>query len=230
MSISSMVKFRMETDRYAAIALDRAVRGVQQNSISVLEDVRSGLERATWYSTCLLDEYKAICSELSEEDIRFIKCIYEIYKRKNIIADMMRMYIEEELKYLKVSEIKYLDISLAKGLSSYRSGLLTRGAIANALSIIIVNSFNFKNDVMMQLNRSSFVVVTAASLYGKVQTAAISARKLRDISPQLYLALYNNNMEMLYFLVSDKIDRALINAIGLRGEERILSVMKSLAY
>lgn len=67
-------------------------------------------------------------------------------------------------------------------------------------------------------------------LYGKVQTAAISARKLRDISPQLYLALYNNNMEMLYFLVSDKIDRALINAIGLRGEERILSVMKSLAY
>ena len=47
MSISSMVKFRMETDRYAAIALDRAVRGVQQNSISVLEDVRSGLERAT---------------------------------------------------------------------------------------------------------------------------------------------------------------------------------------
>ncbi|HBY1543401.1 TPA: hypothetical protein MIQ66_004086, partial [Klebsiella aerogenes] len=122
------------------------------------------------------------------------------------------------------------DISLAKGLSSYRSGLLTRGAIANALSIIIVNSFNFKNDVMMQLNRSSFVVVTAASLYGKVQTAAISARKLRDISPQLYLALYNNNMEMLYFLVSDKIDRALINAIGLRGEERILSVMKSLAY
>lgn len=230
MSISSIVKFKLETDKSAAKALDRAVNGVKQNSGSTLEDVRSGVERASWYSSCLFDKYKDVCTELSTEDQRFIKCIYEVYNRKNIIADMMRMYFEEELKHVSDSQIKSLDVKLTKILADYRSGRLTKMAIASTLSIIVVNSFGFKNEVMIQLNRYNFVIVTAASLYGKVQMAALAARKLRTISPQLYNTLYINNMEMLYFLVSEKINKALINATGLRGEDRIVSIMKSLSY
>lgn len=230
MSISSIVKFKLETDRSAAVELDRAVNGVKQSSGGTLEDVRSGVERASWYSSCLFDKYKDVCTELSTEDQRFIKCIYEVYKRKNIIADMMRMYIEEELKYVNDSQIKSLDVKLTKFLANYRSGRLTKIAIADTLSVIIVNSFGFKNEVMVQLNRYNFVIVTAASLYGKVQMAALAARKLRTISPQLYNTLYMNNMEMLYFLVSDKINKALINSTGLRGEDRIISIIKTLSY
>lgn len=230
MFISSIVKFKLETDRSAAVALDRAVKGVMQSSGSTLEDVRSGVERASWYSSCLFDKYKDVCKELSTEDQRFIKCIYEVYKRKDIIADIIRMYIEDELKYVSDSQIKSLDVKLTKCLANYRSSRLTKMAIANTLSIIVVNSFGFKNEVMVQLNRYSFVIVTAASLYGKVQTAALAARKLRTISPQLYNTLYMNNMEMLYFLVSEKIDKALINSTGLRGEDRIVSIMKTLSY
>ncbi|MBV7405841.1 hypothetical protein [Enterobacter sp. ENT03] len=230
MFISSIVKFKLETDRSAAVALDRAVKGVMQSSGSTLEDVRSGVERASWYSSCLFDKYKDVCKELSTEDQRFIKCIYEVYKRKDIIADIIRMYIEDELKYVSDSQIKSLDVKLTKYLANYRSSRLTKMAIANTLSIIVVNSFGFKNEVMVQLNRYSFVIVTAASLYGKVQTAALAARKLRTISPQLYNTLYMNNMEMLYFLVSEKIDKALINSTGLRGEDRIVSIMKTLSY
>lgn len=230
MSISSIVKFKLQTDRSAALAIDRAVNGVTQSSGSTLEDVRSGVERASWYSSCLFDKYKDVCKKLSTEDQRFIKCIYEVYKRKDIIADIMRMYIEDELKYVSDSQIKSLDVKLTKYLANYRSSRLTKMAIANTLSIIVVNSFGFKNEVMVQLNRYSFVIVTAVSLYGKVQTAALAARKLRTISPQLYNTLYMNNMEMLYFLVSEKIDKALINSTGLRGEDRIVSIMKTLSY
>lgn len=230
MSISSIVKFKLKTDKSAAVALDRAVNGVKQNSGSTLEDVLSGVERASWYSSCLFDKYKDVCKELSTEDQRFIKCIYEVYKRKNIIADMMRMYLEEELKHVSNNQIKSLDAKLTKNLAGYRSGQLTKMAIANTLSIIVVNSFGFKNEVMIKLNRYNFVIVTAASFYGKVQMAALAARKLRTISPQLYNSLYINNMEMLYFLVSGKINKALINAKGLRGEDRIISIMKTLSY
>lgn len=188
------------------------------------------MERASWYSSCLFDKYKNVCSELSTEDRRFIKCIYEVYKRKDIIADMMRMYIEEELKYVSDNQLQFLDVKLTKYLSNYRSSRLTRLTLAHTLSIMIVNSFNFKQEVMVQLNKTSFIVVTAASLYGKVQMAALSARKLRSLSPQLYTLLHNNNMEMLYFLVSDRINKALVKSIGLRGEDRIVSIMKSLAY
>ncbi|AWV46655.1 hypothetical protein CD201_19715 [Hafnia alvei] len=230
MSISSIVKFKFETARSAAVALERAVNGVKQNSLSTLEDVRSGVERASWYSSCLFDKYKYVCTELSIEDKRFIKCIYEVYKRVNIIADMMRMYIEEELKCVNDSQIKSLDVKLTKYLANYRNSRLTKMAIANSLSFIIVDSFGFKNEVMIQLNRYNFVIVTAVSLYGKVQVAALAARKLRTISPQLYNTLYMNNMEMLYFIVSEKINKALINATGLRGEDRIVSIIKTLAY
>lgn len=229
MSIYSMVQFKLQTDRSAAVALDRAVNGVRQGSGGTLEDVRSGVERASWYSSCLFDKYKDVCTELSTEDQRFIKCIYEVYKRKNIIADMMKMYLEEELKYVSDSQIKSLDIKLTKHLANYRSGLLTKMAIANALSVITVNSFSFKNEIMAQLNRYSFALVTAASLYGKVQMAALAARKLKSVSPHLYNVLYKNNMEMLYFIVSGKIDKALINSMGLRGEDRIISIMKTLS-
>jgi len=161
MSISSIVKFKLETHMSAAVALDHAVNGVKQSIESTLENVCSGVERASWYSSCLFDNYKNVCTELSTEDQRFIKCIYEVYKRKNIIADMMRMYIEEELKYVSDSQIKSLDVKLKKYLVNYRSGRLTKIAIANTLSVIIVNSFGFKSEVMIQLNRYNFVIVTA---------------------------------------------------------------------
>lgn len=142
----------------------------------------------------------------------------------------MRMYIGEELKYVSNNQIQSLDMRLTKTLANYRSGKVTKAAMANALSIIIVNSFNFKNEVLININKSTFAIITAASLYGKVQMAALAARKLRDLSPQLYTMLYTNNIEMLYFLVSEKINKALIKSIGLRGEDRIISIMKSLTY
>ena len=134
MSVSYIIKFRMEKDRNAAMALERAVNGVKQTSGGVLKDVRSGMERASWYSSCLFNKYKNVCSELSTEDLRFIKCIYEVYKRKDIIADMMRMYIEEELKYVSDNQLQFLDVKLTKYLSSYRSSRLTSLTITHTIN------------------------------------------------------------------------------------------------
>lgn len=230
MSISSIVKFRMENDRKAAIALNHAVEGVAQNSGGLLRDINSGVERASWYSSCFFDNYDDVCSQLKDEDKRFLKNIFEIYKRKDIIADIMKFYLEEELKHVDNNRIQSLDRMLTKQISNYYGGKSTKVAMANALSITIVNSFNFKAEVMAQLNKYALLVITIASIYGKVQVAALAARKLKSISPSLYNVLYRNNMEMLYFIVGEKINKALINSMGLRQEERIISIMKTLAH
>jgi hypothetical protein len=120
-------------------------------------------------------------------------------------------------------------MKLAKTLAGYHSGRLTKVAIANSLAILIVNSFGFKNEVLIQLNKYSIAIVTVASFYGKVQMAALNARKLRSLSPNLYHILYQNNMEMLYFLVSNKIDRALTQSLGLKEEDRFISIINHLA-
>ncbi|KAA5979170.1 MULTISPECIES: hypothetical protein [unclassified Pantoea] len=228
MSVSSIVKFRMNNDRSAAEALERAMYGVAQNNKSVLQDVKSGVERASWYSSCLFDKYAGECAILKEEDKRFLKNIFEIYKRQDIIRDMMKMYFNEELKNISNSQIQSLDMVLTKKIADYYGGKATKISIANSLSIVIVNSFNFKAEVMTQLNNYALLIVTVASLYGKVQVAALAARNLKIISPALYTVLYNNNMEMLYFLVSERINKALIKSMGLRGEDRIVSIIKNL--
>ncbi|WPO95562.1 hypothetical protein [Pseudescherichia sp.] len=228
MYLSSIVKFRTTSERDAAIALDKAVYGVGDSSVGTIEDVRAGVERASWYSSCLFDKYDDVCSDLKGEDRRFFKAIFEIYKRKDIVADMIRLYIEAELKKMDQSAIQSLDIKLTKILVGYSSGRLTKTAIASSLSILIVNSFHFKNEILMRVNKYSIALVTAASLYGKVQVAAFAARRLRQLSPELYQALYANNIEMLYFLISDSVDKALVNSIGLRGEDRFISIIKNL--
>ncbi|UWS33547.1 hypothetical protein [Erwinia pyrifoliae] len=145
MYISSIIKFRTTSERDAAIALDKAVNDVSSNSVGTLEDIKAGVERASWYSSCLFDKYDDVCSGLKGEDRRFIKAIFEIYKRRDIIADMIRMYIEAELKTADRSEIQSIDAKLAKNLVGYSGGKLTKTAIANSLSILIVNAFHFKN-------------------------------------------------------------------------------------
>jgi len=229
MLLSSVLKFRTRSERDAAIALDKAVTGVSANSMGTMDNVKSGVERASWYSSCLFDKYENVCSELKNEDARFIKSVFEIYKRRNIIADIIRMYIEEELKKENNSKIQSIDIKLTKKLVGYSGGKLTKSAMANSLSVLIVNSFSFKNEILIRVNKYSLAIVTAASFYGKVQVAALAARRLHQLSPDLYRILYINNMEMLYFLVSEKIDKALISSLGLRGEDRFISLITSLA-
>ncbi|MGG6193513.1 hypothetical protein ACQV2B_05365 [Pantoea allii] len=228
MYISSIIKFRSTSEKDAATALDKAVNGVGTNSMSTLEDVKAGVERASWYSSCLFDKYDDICSELKGEDRRFIKAIFEIYKRKDVMADMMRMYVEAELNEMNQSRIQSVDRRLANILAGYSSGRLTKTAIANSLSVMIVNSFSFKNEVLVRVNKYSIAIVTAASYYGKVQVAALASRRLQQLSPQLYQLFYFNNIEMLYFLISDSIDKALISALGLSGEDRFIAIIKSL--
>lgn len=232
MYMSSLIKERTRNERDAAIALERAMNGVKDNTMDTITNVKLGVKRASWYSSCFFDKYKDVCSELKAEDARFIKSILEIYKRKDIIADMLKMYIETELKRCNIFDaktIRSIDVRLTKALTGYSGKKFTSAALANSLSIAIVNSFSFKNDVIMKINKYSIAIVTAASFYGKVQTAALAARKLRQLSPELYQNLYNNNMEMLYFLISEKIDKALINSTGLRGEDKFISIIKSLA-
>jgi len=228
MYISSIIKFRSTSEKDAATALDKAVSGVGTNSMSALADVKAGVERASWYSSCLFDKYDDICSELKGEDRRFIKAIFEIYKRKDVMADMMRMYVEAELNEMNQSRIQSVDRRLANILAGYSSGRLTKTAIANSLSVMIVNSFSFKNEVLVRVNKYSIAIVTAASYYGKVQVPALASRRLQQLSPQLYQLFYLNNIEMLYFLISDSIDKALISALGLSGEDRFIAIIKSL--
>lgn len=229
MQLSSILRLRTQSEKEAAIALDRAAKGVRDVNKDTIEQAGSGLERLSWYTSCLTKNYADVCSELKTEDWRMVNSVFEIFNRVDVISDIIKILLDEELKNLNTNQIKSIDRALAKMLSSYQSGKISKLMIANSISIAITKSFGFSNSFMNKLNKSTLVVVSGLSFYGNIQKAAIEARKLRTLHPDLYLALYNNKIEMLYFLISDKVNRSLLNATGLRGEERFITIVKSLS-
>lgn len=229
MYLSSLLKSRTQSEKDAAIALDRAAKGVVDVNKDTVEDVSSGFERLSWYSSCLTKNYADVCSELRKEDWRMVKAIFEIFKREDVVRDIVKIFFEDELKKFNSNQIRYIDRELAKFLSSYQAGKVSKAMMANAVSIAVTKSFGFSNSFMGKLNKATMIAVSGLAFYGNVQKASLEARKLRMLYPGVYWVLYNNKIEMLYFLVSDEINKALLNSSGLRGEERFISIVKSLS-
>lgn len=45
------------------------------------------------------------------------------------------------------------------------------------------------------------------SFYGKMQKAAMAARRLKNIEPEYYWELYNEKIESLYFLIEPEMSK-----------------------
>lgn len=162
MSLASHLKVKMESERSAALALDKAAEAFRTGSTQVLNDVRGGFERATWYGSCLFDRYNDVCSELNNENKRFFLSISEVYKRNDVILDMVKIYLNYELDKVdgKNNLIQELDKKIAGVLSSYQVGNVTKTAIANSVAVLICRSLKFNDFVLKNINRAALIFVT----------------------------------------------------------------------
>lgn len=235
MNITASLQFKMKSERDAGLALDKALAGVANGSKSTLADVKAGVERASWYSSCLFDKYNDVCNELKTEDKRFFLGVKEIYKRKDVILFMLELYIRYELSLLNDSEykdslspIQRLDRKVTQGLASYATINLTRQALSRSVALSIYSSHGFQSQTITVINRTSLVVVTAFSLYGKIQKASSISRDLNLKNPEFYWLLHSNNLEMLYFLIEPAISNAIDSAKNKKGSERIVQIIKYL--
>ncbi|WP_336803899.1 hypothetical protein [Erwinia aphidicola] len=239
MSLSSSLRSKMRNERDAAIALDKALSGVKDNINSTASDVYSGVERLSWYSSCFFEKYKDSCSDLSSSDKRFFLVIGEVYKRADVIGDMIEMYISIELEKAKESikgrsdiannnKVRELDVKITALLSYYMSGKAAKNTIAGSVTSLIENSGAFSSNVLNVMNKRSLGIVTDLSMYGKIQKASISAIDLKHKMPSLYYELYKNKLGMLYFLIQPSVDKAIAASNGKSGEDRIISVVRAL--
>jgi hypothetical protein len=235
MNITASLQFKMKSERDAGLALDKALAGVANGSKSTLADVKAGVERASWYSSCLFDKYSDVCNELKTEDKRFFLGVKEIYKRKDVILFMLELYIRYELSLLNddeyknsLSPIQRLDRKVTQGLANYATVNLTRQALSRSIALSIYSSHGFQSQTITVINRTSLVVVTAFSLYGKIQKASSISRDLNLKNPEFYWLLHSNNLEMLYFLIEPAISNAIDSAKNKKGSERIVQIIKYL--
>lgn len=69
MSASDLLRAKFHSDRQFALYAQHGFDSTLQASRQVASDIYAGLERVSWYSSCLIPQYHNICKELFAEDV-----------------------------------------------------------------------------------------------------------------------------------------------------------------
>lgn len=265
MDNSSYAQMMLKNDRVIASALEHGLAAFYNGFTKSMHQMSSGVERATWYSSCLIDEYQDVCDELLQEDGRMLVCILEFFRRADPIADILLScvkyifnfynkseriiilkgvfdiysshysdgkYNKENLeinecndfleiqtnssddRYLLESIARMCDLSLweliqdpllntenilnpAKTVTTN----VTRRTVAYTVAKAAAESISLTLAVRTKVNNYVLRTALIANYYGIVQEAAMAARKLKTLNNDCYQILYNNDLEMFFFLI-----------------------------
>ncbi|HFQ9887215.1 TPA: hypothetical protein ACGTZY_000403 [Klebsiella pneumoniae] len=199
----------IEAERILAMKFDEAFAGVKKNVIDTLNQMGNGITRASYYTSCLMDNYQGVCSKLKQEDTRFIAGLAQLVKSRDIIFQMIKIYIETNFQNKKEEKAQYILKKLVGAGVYISSSGLTNRILIMAVATMICQASRFNTVVYGRINRARSLVlkgsVTATAVvlnvYGLIQDAANSADNLKMHNPFYYNALYANHLEMMYFLI-----------------------------
>ncbi|KAB8307276.1 hypothetical protein EH228_14830 [Erwinia endophytica] len=215
MYYSDSIITSIQADRILALKLEDALKGVKDSVISNIKQMGDGATRASYYLSCFTDNYQDVCTKLKHEDARFLLGIAQLVKDRNIIFEMIKIYIEINFKNKKEGRIQNIIRKLVNAGVHISSSTFTNRLLVIAIATAICQSYSFSAIVNERISRTKGIAikagVTAAAfslgLYGLVQDAANSADALKKYNVFYYNALYEKNLEMMYFLIEPVISK-----------------------
>jgi len=191
----------MEADRTIALSLEKGIKRFQENGKEVMSNIYSGVERATWHSSCFFDDFQDVCQELKEEDKRMIAAIKEVFNRNDVILDMVELYVKYVLDNFNENSRTNIITQISGFLAKNRTGFATKSGMSYVIAKSISESMGFTAKIRTAIGKLSNVTLTLFSFYSYVQKAALSARRLKTLNPSFYQILHHENIEMLYFII-----------------------------
>lgn len=218
----------MKADRELALLLDKSVKNVKILSAEQGELLYKGLQRLTWYTSCFFDNYQDVCENLKNEDIRMMHSVEQVYKRADVIYDMIKLYVDTLIHKITSEKIKKVQKSLIKFSSFYASTHLTNQSIAYVVAKSISESFGFSFVVREKINAFSKGATFALSVYGRVHSAAEAAERLKVRHPIYYNILYMEKLEMLYFLIEPYISQSIYFGTVNPTDDELISILEGL--
>ncbi|CAM7733729.1 hypothetical protein [Leclercia adecarboxylata] len=203
MQASDYLKMKFQSDRQLAIYGQQGVAGTWQVLKGIGSDIYSGMERVSWYSSCLIPIYHDACDELLSEEKRMYLSIMSIYRYRDVIAYMLYLYFESVIadsengnEQNRVRKMDSKVTGLVKNIPTSKAARLT---IAWGLAKSLSESGLLSEIVIERLARRVPNVVMALQLIGTEQKCALAARRLKTLDPEYYATLYAAQLEMLYY-------------------------------
>lgn len=221
MSYNVLLAEKLEADQYLAQILDKSISEVKKQSLEQSELIYKGIERVSWYASCFLDNYQDVCASQKIEDIRFGEGLVQIVKRKDVIYDMIYIYIKNMTISLSDERVRNISNILNRFGAIYASNSFTNKYFAFVMTGIVCNGFGMRSLIASKFNKRATLAAAMLSIYGHVQTASEAARNLKNRNSIYYNELYREKLEMLYFIIEPLIDSTQPYNVGSPSDEDI---------
>lgn len=224
---------RMESDRMLAGYLEKGYEAFNNKSKYTIENLYSGLQRMIWYTSCALDDYKDVCSELTHEDIRALKNISYHFNHRDAYIKILEIFFDFLIKDLSLSQLNILKSKLKTGAikaltglaGSYASTGATNRALVYGLASAASVSGNFFAHITPSLRSINFL--SLVEHYGLLQNRLQAAHRLEKLDPIFYKVLYYYKLEGLYYYAEPKIKKHL-GAGRPRSEQEVYQAIKEI--
>jgi len=168
-------------------------------------DIYSGVERASWYASCLIPAYHDVCKQLYSEDKRMLCSIRSLYRYRDVIGHMLYLYFQKIIQDTDNGNehdmVRAVDTTIAGWVAKMLAGKATRLSLAVALSEALSMSEAVSRSVVERLAARVPNIVWLFQVFGTDQKCALAARRLKYMDEKYYLILYNAELEMLYYFI-----------------------------
>ncbi|MRS13788.1 hypothetical protein GJV06_02585 [Enterobacteriaceae bacterium RIT691] len=215
MQASDYLKMKLQSDRQLAVYGQQGVRSTWKAMQGIGSDIYSGMERASWYSSCLIPSYHDVCEQLYSEEKRMLYSIRSVYRYHDVISRMLYLYFQMVIDDTEQGNQKRLarsaDSTIAGIVASMPVSKATRLGLAVALSEALSTSDLVSRAVVERLSARVPNVIWMFQLFGSDQKCALAARRLKMLDPKYYAILYTEELEMLYYFVEPMLSEVIKN-------------------
>ncbi|EKN4699670.1 hypothetical protein JE939_002842 [Yersinia ruckeri] len=192
---------QLQAAKILAQKLDEAVAGVRDEVRDQVGKIGGGATRLLYYTSCFTENYQDVCVAQQLEDLRFRNGIYRLIKNKNIVFEMVKIYIELLLNHKTSQQLEYIKHLLMRANVHIAASTLTNQGFALGITMTVCVGMNVRVPIGRGIGNIAGATAGGLSVYGIIQNAADSARRLQIMHPAYYQALYMQELEMMYFLI-----------------------------
>ncbi|HDC4352423.1 TPA: hypothetical protein O8L21_003755 [Enterobacter cloacae] len=197
----------MDAHKILALKLEHALTGVKDEVLKQAHQINDGATRLSYQLSCFTENYQDVCLRLRKEDSRFLKGIVQLIKHRNVIYKMLYIYIKSLLDNKSENRIHNIQRNLINLGVSISSSMLSSQAFIYSATMAVCSSVNTNIWMKEKITSFSTYAVLGLKFYGVVEQASRSANHLKNYNAYYYNLLYQEELEMMFFLIEPVIMR-----------------------
>ncbi|HDC4592865.1 hypothetical protein FGL54_12615 [Enterobacter cloacae] len=197
----------MDAHKILALKLEHALTGVKDEVLTQAHQINDGATRLSYQLSCFTENYQDVCLRLRKEDSRFLKGIVQLIKHRNVIYKMLYIYIKSLLDNKNENRIHNIQRNLINLGVSISSSMLSSQAFIYSATMAVCSSVHTNIWMKEKITSFSTYAVLGLKFYGFVEQASRSANHLKNYNAYYYNLLYQEELEMMFFLIEPVIMR-----------------------